>query len=82
MKTQQINWSLIESEFSEHFNSFKSFLTNKNIPVEKVDKDIFNTFIIERNFPVYLKVPEDFEMSDYVVKTTFSGLDVFLNMKK
>ncbi len=82
MKTQQINWNQIESEFSEHFNSFKSFLTNKNIPVEKVDKNIFNTFITERKFPVFLQVPENFEMSDYVVKTTFSGLNVFLNMKK
>ncbi len=77
-----INWHHVESESPEIFGTLKSFLTKKNLNLETVDKSILNTFITEHNYPKFLNVPERFEMNDYVVTTTFKGIEVFLTLNK
>jgi hypothetical protein len=82
MNNNQVNWNQIEKEAPAIFNDFKSFLHTKNIPIEQVNKEILNSFITEKKFPVFINVPEKYEMSHENVKWTFSGMRTFLTLKK
>ncbi len=80
--SENVNWLQVEAEYPELFAKFKSFLQKNKMVIDQVDKVFFNKFISDSKIPKFLNVPEEFEMTNYVVRTTFQGIASFLTLKK
>jgi hypothetical protein len=77
-----INWNSIEKEYPELFSELIFFIRKRNNTLESLDKNMFNEFITESKFPIFLTIDDKFRMSDYNVKLTFQGMVSFLAIKK
>jgi len=75
-----IDWKEIEKESPINFKKFIDYLNSKNINIDNVDKSSFNTFISDSNLPKFLNIPNKYDIDEYVIKTTFRGIDVFEDM--
>ena len=75
-----IDWEEIEKESPINFKKFIYYLNGKNININNVDKLLINTFIAESNLPKFLHIPNQYDIDEYVIKTTFRGIGVFEDM--